>query len=77
MDGYELIYKISGIYEKNTTVCRMRQEDFEKSVMQNRKKCNAFNLSAAFIGCALLISAGEHDQNNPPYQAVANNVNTT
>ena len=43
--------------------------------MQNRKKCNAFNLSVAFIGCGLLISAGEYDQNDPPYQASANNVN--
>ena len=37
-------------YKKNTTVCRMRQEDFEKFVMQNRKKYDAFNLSAAFTG---------------------------
>ena len=29
----------------------MRQEDFEKFVMQNRKKYDAFNLSATFIGC--------------------------
>ena len=29
----------------------MRQEDFEKFVMQNRKKYDAFNLSAAFIDC--------------------------
>ena len=29
----------------------MRQEDFEKFVMQNRKKYDAFNLSAAFTGC--------------------------
>ena len=36
--------------QKNTTVCRMRQEDFEKFVMQNRKKYDAFNLSAAFTG---------------------------
>ena len=28
----------------------MRQEDFEKFVMQNRKKYDAFNLSAAFTG---------------------------
>jgi hypothetical protein len=35
---------------KNTTVCRIRQEDFEKFVMQNRKKYDAFNLSAAFTG---------------------------
>ena len=45
--------------------------------MQNRKKYDAFNHSATFIGCGLLIAAGEHDQNNPPYQAVTNNVNTT
>ena len=43
----------------------------------NRVCCGAVNLSAAFIGCGLLISAGEHDQNNPPYQASANNVNTS
>ena len=41
----------------------------------NRVCCGAVNLSAAFIGCGLLISAGEHDQNGPPYQASANNVN--
>ena len=29
----------------------MRQEVFEKFVMQNRKKYDAFNLSATFIGC--------------------------
>ena len=52
----------------------MRQEDFEKFVMQNRKKYDAFNLSAAFTGRGLLISAREHDQNDPPYQAAANNV---
>ena len=52
----------------------MRQEAFEKFVMQNRKKYDAFNLSAAFTGRGLLISAREHDQNNPPYQAAANNV---
>ena len=43
----------------------------------NRVCCGAVNLSAAFIGCDLLISASEHDQNGPPYQAVANNVNTS
>ena len=64
-------------FTKNTTVCRMRQEDFEKFVMQNRKKYNAFNLSAAFIDCGLLISASEHDQNDPPYQVATNNVNTS
>ena len=50
MDGFKSIYKSSGIYKKNTTVCGMRQEDFEKFVMQNRKKYDAFNLSAAFTG---------------------------
>ena len=63
--------------QKNTTVCRMRQEDFEKIDMQNRKKYDAFNLSAAFIGCGLLISASEHDENGSPYQASTNNVNTS
>ena len=53
----------------------MRQEDFEKIDMQNRKKYDAFNLSAAFIGCGLLISASEHDENGSTYQASANNVN--
>ena len=77
MEGFKLIHKNSGIYKKNTTVCGIRQEDFKKFVMQNRKKHAAFNLSAAFIGCGLLISAGEHDQNDPPYQASANNVNTS
>ena len=43
----------------------------------NRVCCGAVNLSAAFIGCGLLISAGEHDENGPPYQASANNVNTS
>ena len=74
MERFRLLHKISGIYKKNTTVCRMRQEDFEKFVMQNRKKYDAFNLSAAFIGCSLLSSASEHDPNDPPYQAAANNV---
>ena len=45
--------------------------------MQNRKKYDAFNLSAAFIDCGLLISAKEHDKSDPPYQAAANNVNTS
>ena len=52
----------------------MRQEAFEKFVVQNRKKYDAFNLSAAFTGRGLRISASEHDQNDPPYQAAANNV---
>ena len=43
----------------------------------NRVCCGAVNLSAAFIGCGLLISASEHDENGPPYQAAANNVNTS
>ena len=43
----------------------------------NRVCCRAVNLSAAFIGCGLLTSAGEHDENGPPYQASANNVNTS
>ena len=77
MDGFKSIYKSSGIYKKNTTVCGMRQEDFVKIVMQNRKKYDAFNLSAAFIDCGLLISAREHDKSDPPYQAAANNVNTS
>ena len=50
MDGFKSIYKSSGIHKKNTTVCGMRQEDFVKIVMQNRKKYDAFNLSAAFTG---------------------------
>ena len=50
MGGFKPIHKDGGIYKKNTTVCRMRQEDFEKFVMQNRKKYAAFNLSAAFTG---------------------------
>ena len=29
-DGFWPIHKIGGIYKKNTTVCRIRQEDFEK-----------------------------------------------
>ena len=45
--------------------------------MKNRKNYDAFNLSDTFTGCGLLISAGEHDQNDPPYQAAANNVNTS
>ena len=43
----------------------------------NRVCCGAVNLSAAFIDYGLLISASEHDQNDPPYQAAANNVNTS
>ena len=30
VDGFEPIYKISGIYKKNTTVCGIRQEGFGK-----------------------------------------------
>ena len=73
----EPTHRIGGIYKKNTTVCKNRQKGFEKIVMQNRKKYDAFNLSDTFMGCGLLISAGEHDQNDPPYQAAANNVNTS
>ena len=43
----------------------------------NRVCCGAVNLSAAFIDCGLLISAREHDQNDPPYRAAANNVNVS
>jgi hypothetical protein len=77
VNSFRAIHKISGIYKKNTTVCKNRQKCFEKFVMQNRKKYDAFSLSAAFIGCGLLISASEHDENGPPYQASANNVNTS
>ena len=77
MEGFKPIHKNSGIYKKNTMVCGIRQEDFKKFVMQNRKNYDAFSLSDTFIGCGLLISAGVHDQNDPPYQAAANNVNTS
>ena len=32
MDEFEPIHKINGIYKKNTTACRMRQEGFEKFI---------------------------------------------
>ena len=32
MDEFEPIHKNGGIYKKNTTACRMRQEGFEKFI---------------------------------------------
>ena len=31
-DGFEPIHRNGGIYKKNTTACRMRQEGFEKFI---------------------------------------------
>ena len=55
----------------------MQSQLYLDNDMQNRKNHDAFNLSAAFIDCGLLISAKEHDKSDPPYQAAANNVNTS
>ena len=38
VDGFEPIHKNGGIYKKNTTACRMRQEGFEKFVEVKREK---------------------------------------
>ena len=38
MDGFGPIHKSSGIYKKNTTVCRMRQEGFEKFIEVKQEK---------------------------------------
>ena len=38
MDEFEPIHKINGIYKKNTTACRMRQEGFEKFMTVKHKK---------------------------------------
>ena len=55
----------------------MQSQLYLDNDMQNRKNHDAFNLSAAFIDCGLLISAREHDKSDPPYQTAANNVNTS
>ena len=38
VDEFEPIHKINGIYKKNTTVCRMRQEGFEKFIEVKQEK---------------------------------------
>ena len=38
MDGFEPIHKNGGIYKKNTTACRMRQEGFEKFIEVKQEK---------------------------------------
>ena len=38
VDGFGPIHKSSGIYKKNTTVCRMRQEGFEKFIEVKQEK---------------------------------------
>ena len=38
MDGFKPIHKNGGIYKKNTTVCRMRQEGFGKFIEVNQEK---------------------------------------
>ena len=38
MDEFEPIHKINGIYKKNTTACRMRQEGFEKFIEVKQEK---------------------------------------
>ena len=38
MDEFEPIHKINGIYKKNTTACRMRQEGFEKLIEEKQEK---------------------------------------
>ena len=38
VDGVRPIHKISGIYKENTTVCRIRQEGFEKFIEVKREK---------------------------------------
>ena len=38
VDGFEPIHKINGIYKKNTTACKMRQEGFEKFIEVKQEK---------------------------------------
>ena len=38
VDEFEPIHKINGIYKKNTTACRMRQEGFEKFIEVKQEK---------------------------------------
>ena len=38
VDEFEPIHKIKGIYKKNTTACRMRQEGFEKFIEVKQEK---------------------------------------
>ena len=38
VDEFEPIHKINGIYKKNTTACRMRQEGFEKFIVVKQEK---------------------------------------
>ena len=38
VDGSKSIHKDGGIYKKNTTVCRMRQEGFEKFIEVKQEK---------------------------------------
>ena len=38
VDGFKPIHKINGIYKKNTTACRMRQEGFEKFIEVKQEK---------------------------------------
>ena len=45
VDEFEPIHKINGIYKKNTTACRMRQEGFEKFIEVKQEK---YNTSCSF-----------------------------
>ena len=38
VDEFEPIHKINGIYKKNTTACKMRQEGFEKFIEVKQEK---------------------------------------
>ena len=38
VDEFEPIHKINGVYKKNTTACRMRQEGFEKFIEVKQEK---------------------------------------
>ena len=40
VDEFEPTHKINGIYKKNTTACRMRQEGFGKFIEVKQEKCD-------------------------------------
>ena len=42
VDEFKPIHKINGIYKKNTTACRMRQEGFEKFIEVKQEKYDTY-----------------------------------